>query len=443
MSVPLSDIPVFQGILSSSIGALSIGAFFSICLFGANSPQSWYYYQHYPTDATILKSAVAFLWFLEATHTILICHAIYFYTVLGFGSIGKLETIVWSIKLTIIVTGLLTLTTQSFFAWRVHILSKKRPIPLIIICMAIGHAAFTWAVAGIAFGFNVFTDIPRLWENLSAVTLALGGATNLSISLSLGYYLHHARSGIAETDKLINKLIFWALNVGILTSIADFTVLILILTQNAKNLDFIAVYEVMSNLYAASMLATLNTRRFTREHVLNEHGTIIHLDPLPAARVKICKSVAIDSDAQCTVPSVSSNPDTTDINISGTKGTLGNSRVSDEEDRGGLGDTLGPNYFASAVCQGLALPTTESNDNRYNLLHTTSTGALLSIISGSRSSSSWLDVCSSADIRSKVIIRIQRYPPTRKNLKPGMSCILHSTFTKVASVVYAKDRTRY
>ncbi|KAF4590685.1 hypothetical protein EYR40_009281 [Pleurotus pulmonarius] len=203
------------------------------------------------------------------------------------------------------------------------------------ICMAIGHAAFTWAVAGIAFGFNVFTDIPRLWENLSAVTLALGGATNLSISLSLGYYLHHARSGIAETDKLINKLIFWALNVGILTSIADFTVLILILTQNAKNLDFIAVYEVMSNLYAASMLATygsalfinystnfsprLNTRRFTREHVLNEHGTIIHLDPLPAARVKICKSVAIDSDAQCTVPSVSSNPDTTDINILSTE----------------------------------------------------------------------------------------------------------------------------
>ncbi|KAF4577360.1 hypothetical protein EYR36_005348 [Pleurotus pulmonarius] len=199
------------------------------------------------------------------------------------------------------------------------------------ICMAIGHAA----VAGIAFGFNVFTDIPRLWENLSAVTLALGGATNLSISLSLGYYLHHARSGIAETDKLINKLIFWALNVGILTSIADFTVLILILTQNAKNLDFIAVYEVMSNLYAASMLATygsalfinystnfsprLNTRRFTREHVLNEHGTIIHLDPLPAARVKICKSVAIDSDAQCTVPSVSSNPDTTDINILSTE----------------------------------------------------------------------------------------------------------------------------
>ncbi|KAL4260521.1 DUF6534 domain-containing protein [Pleurotus pulmonarius] len=327
---PLQDIPHPQGILTTSIGALLIGAFFSICLFGANSLQTWYYYQHYPTDTVVMKIAVASVWIFEVLHTIFICHAVYFYVVLGFGRPTILDSTVWSINLTIVVTGLLTLTAHIFFAWRIYILSRARIIPFIIIFLGIGHTA----VAGIAFSIDTYTDIPRSWENLTTSSLALGGVTDLIIAFSLGYYLHNARSGIIKTDKLINKLIFWAVNVGILTSIADFTVMALIATQpqHTKNMTFVAVYEIISNLYAASMLATLNIRQFTREHVLDEHGTVIHLDSFPA-HVKISKSVTIVSDARealgesrYTAPSVHN-----DIDISSeTKGTL-HTGLSNEE----------------------------------------------------------------------------------------------------------------
>ncbi|KAL4252347.1 hypothetical protein AB1N83_014022 [Pleurotus pulmonarius] len=190
-------------------------------------------------------------------------------------------------------------------------------------------------------------------QNLTTSSLALEGVTDLIIAFSLGYYLHNARSGIIKTDKLINKLIFWAVNVGILTSIADFTVMALIATQHTKNMTFVAVYEIISNLckwatadawqvtgsrtrnlYAASMLATLNIRQFTREHVLDEHGTVIHLDSFPA-HVKISKSVTIVSDArealgESRYADASASLNHNDIDISETKGTL-HTGLSNEE----------------------------------------------------------------------------------------------------------------
>ncbi|KAF4567128.1 hypothetical protein EYR36_010745 [Pleurotus pulmonarius] len=249
----------------------------------------------------------------------------------------------WSVNATIVVTALLTLIAHSFFAWRVYILSRKWFIPCLIAFLGTGHVATSWAVAGIAFGIDKYADISHSWENLTTGSLALGGATDLMIALSLGYHLHHARSGITKTDKLINKLIFWAVNIGILTSIADFTVVALISAQHAKSLAFVAVYEVVSNLYAASMLATLNIRQFTRDHVLDEHGTVIHLDSLPS-HVKIKKSVTIVSDAnfkrdaqgesRCTIPSASLSNENIGI-PSETKESLHNS-LSDKERKDNL-----------------------------------------------------------------------------------------------------------
>ncbi|KAG9220303.1 hypothetical protein CCMSSC00406_0006368 [Pleurotus cornucopiae] len=93
--LPPSEVTDLHGILASSIGALLIGGFFSICLFGANSLQTWYYYQHYPTDAVLMKATVAFVWILEAVHAIFLCHAIYSYVVLGFGNVLMLDSPIW------------------------------------------------------------------------------------------------------------------------------------------------------------------------------------------------------------------------------------------------------------------------------------------------------------------------------------------------------------
>ncbi|OJT13595.1 hypothetical protein TRAPUB_9860 [Trametes pubescens] len=82
-----------------------------------------------------------------------------------------------------------------------------------------------------------------------------------------------------RTDHLANKLTFWAINIGALTSIVD--VLVLAFSEATSNLIFLALYTVVGNLYSNSLLATLNIRIYARTQVLGEDGT-----SLPLASIK-------------------------------------------------------------------------------------------------------------------------------------------------------------
>ncbi|KAG9222248.1 hypothetical protein CCMSSC00406_0006545 [Pleurotus cornucopiae] len=258
-----AGVPDVQAIVTPTVGALLIGVLFSICLFGANTLQTWYYYQHYPSDGIHLK-----LWACCGS--------------LNFTNVEGLDTTIWSATMTLLITGVLILLVHSFFAWRIYILSGRKPIiPLFILLLAVAHAAITWGVVGISFAAGAYSRFPKTIQSTSTSSLAIGVATDLTIACSLGYYLHRGRSGISRTDQLINKLIFWAVNIGLLTSITDFVVLMV--SELMDNLIFLAIYQIISNLYAASMLATLNLRPFSRDHVLDEHGTVLELGSFHAS----------------------------------------------------------------------------------------------------------------------------------------------------------------
>ncbi|KAL9713609.1 hypothetical protein Ac2012v2_003220 [Leucoagaricus gongylophorus] len=165
---------------------------------------------------------------------------------------------------------------------------RKKVIPVIIIGFAVAHSGMTWVVVGQSFAAGRYSQFPKSIQVTSTVALVFGVATDFLIALSLGYFLNRGRSGILRTDKIINKLIFWSVNIGILTSLTDFVVVMT--SELEDNLVFLAIYQIISNciqtpVYAASMLATLNLRPFTRGHVLDEHGTTLELGSFQAAPV--------------------------------------------------------------------------------------------------------------------------------------------------------------
>lgn len=279
-----AEVPDIQSIVGPTVGALLIGVLFSVCLFGANTLQTWYYYQHYPKDNMFLQMLVAGVWIFEVLHAIFECHAIYFYLVQNFNNIPGLDITSWSATMTLAITGILIFIVHLFFAWRVYVLSgRKKVIPVIIIGFAVAHSGMTWVVVGQSFAAGRYSQFPKSIQVTSTVALVFGVATDFLIALSLGYFLNRGRSGILRTDKIINKLIFWSVNIGILTSLTDFVVVMT--SELEDNLVFLAIYQIISNLYAASMLATLNLRPFTRGHVLDEHGTTLELGSFQAAPV--------------------------------------------------------------------------------------------------------------------------------------------------------------
>jgi len=98
-------------------------------------------------------------------------------------------------------------------------------------------------------------------KTLASTALSLGVATDIFTAASLSYFLHRMRTGYKKSDTLINRLIIYSVNTGTLTSVFSAAVLISY-NMMPDNLIFIALYFLLSKLYANSCLATLNTRRF-------------------------------------------------------------------------------------------------------------------------------------------------------------------------------------
>jgi len=196
---------------------------------------------------------------LEALHSALSIHAIYSYTILNYlNPLGLLKA-TWSATMTIGVTSVLELVVHIFYVRRVYHVSKKN-IPLIALLSALvlAHLGTGLAVTIRAFQLEFFAAFVEITGIVDA-SLALAVVTDVIIAGSLSFYLHTSRSGVTSTDTLINKLMAYAINNGILTSVFDIIVLIYVTTQ-PHNLIFLAVFQIVGNLYTNSMMATLNSR---------------------------------------------------------------------------------------------------------------------------------------------------------------------------------------
>ncbi|KAL4260882.1 hypothetical protein AB1N83_007682 [Pleurotus pulmonarius] len=298
-NVPIS--PEIVAEVKAGVAPILIGALSSTCLFGANTLQTWYYFQHYPGDRCALKTLVAFVWFLATLHTI----SVYISSDLGIPRkvLAIFVSIMWlttAEKIMVLLTGIIIFTAHSFFAWRVYILSsRKRGIftflvgrEHMVLAAQLSQNLFVESagasniacddsepmisiqvVAGILFSLDSNLFVPRAVRTITIFSFSFNVATDCLLVSSLGYYLQQSRSGMrTRINRFINKIIFWAINIGALTTIVGFVVMVLVLTQEEPN-KACGVYQIIGNLYVASMLATLNHRPLTEQHVLDGNGT--------------------------------------------------------------------------------------------------------------------------------------------------------------------------
>ncbi|KAF5387459.1 hypothetical protein D9757_007764 [Collybiopsis confluens] len=261
-------------------GALFIGIIVSIFFFGITTTQTWYYFQHYPKDPRKLKTLVGALWIIELIHAVMSIHAIYWYFALNYSNPSALGVSIWSANLTLLTSALITLIAHVFFAWRVYIVNER---PQILAAIAssgmsskaefmdvigaemVSNTAFTTTTVALSFVGGTFAKFPKEIAPISSTALALAR------------YLHCKLPSILSpsTNYLINKLIFWAMNTGALTSLVSLTVLFT--SEFSKDLIFLAIFEVVGTVYANSLLATLNIRAITRGQVLTEAGGSLEL----------------------------------------------------------------------------------------------------------------------------------------------------------------------
>ncbi|KAJ7238327.1 hypothetical protein B0H12DRAFT_1137512 [Mycena haematopus] len=265
-----------MGEFDTTLGALFVSYVLAWGLFGALSMQCATYFQRFPKDSLWLKYLVAALWIFDTLQLAVIGQGAYFWLITHYGDPAILGAdSPRTIFLAVLVTNIIVYTVELFLARRVYILSNRN----------IFLTGFIVALSTVYFGLQLVTQV-KTWQfkklallfkvqTVTSVSLAFAATADLTIAASLVVCLRRSRTGIKSTDSIVNTLVLYAMNTGLLTSIVVLVDMICFLTM-PDNFIHLGIQIISGKLYTNSLLATLNFRDSVRQNgkFVNVNNTV-------------------------------------------------------------------------------------------------------------------------------------------------------------------------
>ncbi|KAL1682971.1 hypothetical protein EV122DRAFT_258910 [Schizophyllum commune] len=269
-SLPLGDsapaIPVSSLLnVDQTIGAMSIGFSLSCLLFGVLSTQVFIYFRRYPHDMYGYKAFVVGIWMLELIGQVLIGHAVYYYTISHFAEplVFITGNVIWTLIVQIIFGDIVGSLVKACFALRVYRFSGRNWwVTGGIFVLILGQFGLGIAYSQRSFVLNRLVFLPKL-KTIATLALSANVATDATIALSLCFFLGKYRTGHRKSDTMVNKLTAYAINTGLLTSLISLATLLLY-NFRPQTFEFMAMFFVLSKLYAITLMCTLTTRKIIR-----------------------------------------------------------------------------------------------------------------------------------------------------------------------------------
>ncbi|KAF5359597.1 hypothetical protein D9756_003383 [Leucocoprinus leucothites] len=277
--------------IADTFGVMLIGAFIAMGIYGITTLQTYFYYMYYPKDEISIKWLVGVIWILDTLHIILMCHAVHYYLVRGFSQTELLSDGVPICDRRNQCAGRVYFAkllhnantqAQSRATQVVDIGIDRKPGTLFTQCPKL--TSFDKGIivlAHLCFGMEtvIFFFIKKQFIRLKDISLIAAtpfGITailsDIVIALALCILLHSNKSEFEDTNHIINKLIVYAINRCLLTSvIAVIEVVLFGVIPNpfyTFGIDF-----VIGKFYANSLLAALNSRGSIRTTLVECNST--------------------------------------------------------------------------------------------------------------------------------------------------------------------------
>ncbi|KAM5540054.1 hypothetical protein V8D89_006194 [Ganoderma adspersum] len=287
--------------IKEAFGCILVGTIIATCVYGISILQAYIYFRKSGPQSTRMKSFVAFLFVLDTVSIALTVEFLFELVISDFGApLSKFFKFPHTTGPAYAITVMMGTLTQCFFARRLWELSKRNIalvasiVVLAILSFGPGIGMF-WSLLQVtvlynplfpalisAISVNLYTksDIPSLSSNetriLSGLASRLSVVCDIVIVAALRHCLDSKRTGFKRTDLIIDRLIIYAVNRGILTALcqAGHMITTVALPRHFYGLAF-GILE--GKLYCNTLLATLNAQRSLREDGDNvmEMGTRI------------------------------------------------------------------------------------------------------------------------------------------------------------------------
>ncbi|KAH8817878.1 hypothetical protein DL96DRAFT_1820600 [Flagelloscypha sp. PMI_526] len=259
-------------------GAMEIGAIFNVLLLGVISTQVYYYFSRFPEDHKILKWTVLSVWLIEIAHSASILHALYQATVTFFGNPITLLQPPKTLIVAVSLGGVLTAIVQSFFAWRVYRLVGSLYLSLFccVLTLLFLAACFGFTITGYhAPSMPVYI---RQNDWLLTALLVVRMVNDIIMTTGLCFALFKSRQKAQrKTTAVIDKLLLWTLESGLLTAICAMVVVIFFFASR-NTFIWIGVYLISPKLFSNSFLAILNGREGLRLNMGSGVASTMNMD---------------------------------------------------------------------------------------------------------------------------------------------------------------------
>lgn len=288
------------------LGPILMGTMMNVLLMGVMIVQCYVYFERYKGDKPWIKATVGFLLLLDALSSSFGMAMTYNYLVTNFGNVNAIQVTNTGIDPYPLLTGITALVVQSFFAWRIQVLTKSKLLAAIIAALSIVQML---ASLGTMIGGLIVKEFVKLKQikQISLIWLFGSVVTDAIITLSLVQFLRNKKTGFPSTDHLTSKIIRSTVQTGLLTTTVALGVVIAYLVSDSTM--HLAFGLPLSKLYTNTLLSSLNARGvWNPEGYTIASHTTLHLpsgpqqynefgsNPCDSITVNVSKSSHIHTD---------------------------------------------------------------------------------------------------------------------------------------------------
>jgi hypothetical protein len=223
--------------LSLILGPIVLAVVFNGAVYGTCIIQWYNYYTAGYRDPWYTRLLVAWIFFLDTFHTCAATYMLWEFVVPNFGKPEIFVHLPWPFPTTPIFICLASVPVQIFLAYRIKGLSHSWLLFVVIASFALAQGACGFAGGVLATinpnpsHFSALLPLANCWISLAVFV-------DVSITVSLFYFLRRSKTGFKRTDNVIERLIRTAIetcSIGAIFCIID---VIVFTTRINTNLHF-------------------------------------------------------------------------------------------------------------------------------------------------------------------------------------------------------------
>ncbi|KAH9934883.1 uncharacterized protein B0H18DRAFT_491546 [Fomitopsis serialis] len=261
-----------EGLVSHYVGVAFLGCTFVAFLYGITTAQIFTFWTSKIADNRALRWMVFSLWTIDGVHCALVAWPAYAWAVTNRSNIlGILFGNVWTIRATVLLTGISNLGVRSIYIHRIWKLSSLRYLVALLTVFSLVNFALALTVAFSSLQESNLIKLFLAESHAIYASLACLAVSDMAVAIIVCVLLAQYPNTSIRTTNVIHTLMLHSVQSGLTTSIASMACLVTYATLMPNNACFFALFSILPKLALNSMLAMLNARtglRMSHQNVI-------------------------------------------------------------------------------------------------------------------------------------------------------------------------------